>query len=128
MAPWRIASIELSSVAWPVIDDDLRLAFARRRVAQQLEPVAVGQDQVEQDHVRRRAEQIARALQRIGAGGGEAVVGDELRQRFGGVRVVVDDQCVRHRVSGRRNEVVDSQWRKERTEGPRQPMCMNLSG
>ena len=76
-------------------DDDLCFAFARRRIAQQLEAVAVGQDQVEQNDVGRRRQKVACALQRIGAGGREAVVGDELGQRFGSVRVVVDDQGVR---------------------------------
>ena len=77
-------------------DNDLRFAFARHCIAQQLEAVTVGQDQVEQDHVRCGAQKIARTLQRIGAGGGETVIRDEFRQRFRGVGVVVDDQCMRH--------------------------------
>ncbi len=79
-------------------DDHLRREVARRRLAEQLEAVAVGQDEVEQDHVGRGDEKVARLFHRVGASGGESLVRDQLRQRFRGVAVVVDDQSMRHAV------------------------------
>jgi len=72
------------------------------KVAQQLHAVAIRQDEVEKDDVRRVAQAIARLGERGCRGCAEALVGHQLGQprRSGGV--VVDDQCMRHLLSARR--------------------------
>ena len=77
-------------------DDHLRVDVAAGGFAQQLQPVAIRQYQVEQDDVGRRAEQVAGALNRIRAGGRETLAADKLGERLGGVGVVIDNQSVGH--------------------------------
>ena len=77
-------------------DDDLRISVACRCLAQELDAAAVGQHEIEQDHVGMRRQQIARRLHGTCAGGREALIGDELGEDLGGDRIVVDDEGVRH--------------------------------
>ena len=71
-------------------------------VVEQGHAAAVGQMQVEQDEVGTLQRHLAPRLgERVGGGRAQAFAGQQRREHFGRVDVVIDDQSVRHAVSRR---------------------------
>ena len=75
---------------------DLRVA-QRFRVFHQLHPAAIGQHQVQQDHIRLlQGELASRIAQRPGRRHGETFCRDQRGHHFSRVCFVINHQCMRH--------------------------------